>query len=524
MNKRYTEIASDYGALMVHISSYLYAAATSTKKILGFPDTAIAVYNKNGNLIYCENNNELLKAGRAIQPLLERKTFVEEVYQKTKESSAALLHYTNAYLRKGNLTTVSDVGLVAHYKKVFELWNDLNAWGHLPNLADFGHALLSKRILTFLKSVSKGSTNTLYSILAAPIERSSIAEYDIAFYSTLAHVQSRKKYRTIIMMGDKTKRELAVLRNSHLKKIIDPLVQRYDWMQYHYDGPTILSRNYFLDLLESELKQGTRGDRKVRQIEREHVANRKLQKKLESQLPLDSLQKQLLHTARVFGYLKALRKDTVFNAGRNCDSMYREIARRMKITPLQARYLTIAEVAQSLRRGACNETMINRRMESFVLYTVPRGTRLVSGAAAKKLIRHFVFVKADTSIRKITGVTAYPGKVRGKVKIIAKADDMQKMNESDILMAPATNPNVVPAMKIAAAIVTDEGGVTCHAAIISRELKKPCVIGTKIATKVFKDDDLVEVDARCGVVRKLDDRAPRGVGRRRTTKGVVKKL
>ena len=62
---------------------------------------------------------------------------------------------------------------------------------------------------------------------------------------------------------------------------------------------------------------------------------------------------------------------------------------------------------------------------------------------------------------------------------------------------------MVPVMQLAAAFVTDEGGVTCHAAIISREMKKPCVIGTKHATKVFKDGDKVEVDANKGVVKKI---------------------
>ena len=67
-----------------------------------------------------------------------------------------------------------------------------------------------------------------------------------------------------------------------------------------------------------------------------------------------------------------------------------------------------------------------------------------------------------------------------------------------------TTPDFVPAMRNAAAIVTDEGGVTSHAAIVSREMNKPCIIGTKIATQVFKDGDVVEVDAEKGVVRKLN--------------------
>jgi pyruvate,water dikinase len=59
-------------------------------------------------------------------------------------------------------------------------------------------------------------------------------------------------------------------------------------------------------------------------------------------------------------------------------------------------------------------------------------------------------------------------------------------------------------MKKAAAIVTDEGGITCHAAIISRELGVPCIIGTQIASKVFKDGELIEVKANHGVVRRVE--------------------
>lgn len=66
-----------------------------------------------------------------------------------------------------------------------------------------------------------------------------------------------------------------------------------------------------------------------------------------------------------------------------------------------------------------------------------------------------------------------------------------------------TLPDLLPAMKKASAFVTDEGGVMCHAAIIARELKKPCIIGTRIATQFLKDGDLVEVDAEKGIVKIL---------------------
>ena len=100
----------------------------------------------------------------------------------------------------------------------------------------------------------------------------------------------------------------------------------------------------------------------------------------------------------------------------------------------------------------------------------------------------------------ISGVSAYPGIIRGKVKIIFSAVDFAKINEGTILVTSTTRPDYLPYMKKVAGFVTNEGGLLSHAAILARELKKPCIIGTKIATKVLKDGDEVEVDADKGVV------------------------
>jgi pyruvate,water dikinase len=86
------------------------------------------------------------------------------------------------------------------------------------------------------------------------------------------------------------------------------------------------------------------------------------------------------------------------------------------------------------------------------------------------------------------------------VRVVETKADFAKMKAGDILVSMMTRPEFVPLMKIAAGIVTDEGGLTCHAAIVSRELKKPCVVGTQKATSILKDGDLVELDADRGIV------------------------
>ena len=87
--------------------------------------------------------------------------------------------------------------------------------------------------------------------------------------------------------------------------------------------------------------------------------------------------------------------------------------------------------------------------------------------------------------------------------VLRSSTQINKVKLGDILVAKMTRPDYVPAMRRAAAIVTNEGGMTCHAAIVSRELGIPCIVGTKIATKVLKDGDLVEVDAEKGIVKKI---------------------
>ncbi|MFA6095986.1 MAG: PEP-utilizing enzyme, partial [Candidatus Paceibacterota bacterium] len=106
-------------------------------------------------------------------------------------------------------------------------------------------------------------------------------------------------------------------------------------------------------------------------------------------------------------------------------------------------------------------------------------------------------------IKEVRGQVANRGKATGRVRIVKNKPQMQGVGRGDILVSPMTTPDFLPAMERAAAFVTDEGGITCHAAIVAREMKKPCVIGTKIATKVLKDGDMVEVDAEKGVVRIL---------------------
>jgi len=124
----------------------------------------------------------------------------------------------------------------------------------------------------------------------------------------------------------------------------------------------------------------------------------------------------------------------------------------------------------------------------------------------KELKRKKVFFeKEDISLKtsSIHGMSACKGWARGNAQLILFKKKIFDFKKGKILVAAMTSPDFLPAIKKSKAIITDEGGVTCHAAIVSRELHIPCIIGTRIATKIIKDGDLVELDANKGVVKIL---------------------
>jgi pyruvate,water dikinase len=102
----------------------------------------------------------------------------------------------------------------------------------------------------------------------------------------------------------------------------------------------------------------------------------------------------------------------------------------------------------------------------------------------------------------LRGFGASPGIAMGVARILRGANEMEKLQPGEVLVTTMTTPDMVPAMSQAAAIVTDEGGMTCHAAIVSRELGVPCVVGTREATAVVADGMEVTVDGKAGVVYK----------------------
>ncbi len=177
-------------------------------------------------------------------------------------------------------------------------------------------------------------------------------------------------------------------------------------------------------------------------------------------------------------------------------------AKQLKISIELSRYIKYDEVINYLESDEeIDQTELEKRKNPFLITS----EGIVFETIREYLTRRgFKLAELNTSATtEVKGRAAFPGKVSGVVKIILNKEEFYKFNQDNILVTSMTTPDFAPVIKKCSAFVTDEGGITCHAAIIARELKKPCVIGTKIATKIFKDGDVVEVDASKGIVKKV---------------------
>ena len=153
------------------------------------------------------------------------------------------------------------------------------------------------------------------------------------------------------------------------------------------------------------------------------------------------------------------------------------------------------------------EEEIERRRKTFGIVIDTKDT-YVYDDKAQELWDMYAEEQADTDkdVKELSGIVASVGKetkIKGQVRIVIDPKKIKDFLKGDVLVAPMTSPDYVFLMKLCSAIVTDTGGLTSHAAIVSRELHKPCIIGTKIATKVLKDGDLVEVDTNNGTIKIL---------------------
>lgn len=200
------------------------------------------------------------------------------------------------------------------------------------------------------------------------------------------------------------------------------------------------------------------------------------------------------------------RKDILNQAELLLFTIAEKLFDQWNINKKYIKYAGISEVLQGREYIKSIEGDLAKRQKGFsVLYQKDR-TAVIGYKNLKqqieKLDQIILSQIKTTGDQKISGETGNRGVVEGKVRVVRKRSEFSLFQPGEILVTGMTRPEFVPLMEKASGIITDEGGITSHAAIVSRELDKPCLIGTKIATQVLNTGDVVVLDATRGFFQK----------------------
>ena len=297
-----------------------------------------------------------------------------------------------------------------------------------------------------------------------------------------------------------------ILAHPKLHQLLKKHHQAFCWIPVYWSLDEPYSLNHFAKSLASLMNERNPNEtrRDLKELKSISRTLRDKRTKLLRQAKLPKLIERYACIVREFSRIKTIHPDDLSYTQYLLLNIYKEIARRAKMPFDDFRYLTIDEILNFLKiKKLLRKKQIMTR-KSFCILLLRDGSMSISeGQNARKVYKQELKIVKEKKQSILRGFPASQGVVKGKVTIITKLTDLRKMKAGNILVASQTNPNYLVAMKKAAAFVTDEGGITSHAAIVSRELGIPCVIGTKIATQVLKDGDFVEVDADKGIVRKI---------------------
>lgn len=318
--------------------------------------------------------------------------------------------------------------------------------------------------------------NTIFSIATAPVHQSFINQAEI---------------------------DLLKIATGQSKESLADYQKRYFWTKNNYVTAQVLTVKDF----EKEIKawkSGTKDLKKeLKRIEQTPIQNKKKKKDLFAKYSFSPLLKTLLKISEDFTWWQDERKKSTYLNIHMGSQILAEIAKRFGYEIDELKYAVAPEIPNIIKSQIPKRETLQYRRDNVAFVCTRDGYFAETGTKVEE-VRHLMMRdnKLD-EIQDIRGLSASLGRAIGTARIIKSVTEVDNVKEGDILVAVMTRPDYVSAMKKAAAIVTDEGGITSHAAIVSRELGIPCIIGTKIATQVFKDGDKLEVNANHGWVRKI---------------------
>lgn len=441
----------------------------------------IAFYFRKGKMVFLCEYEKLRSAGKKVfgKYILNQKK-CQEIWCEWQKEVKALINFQKQ-ITPEKLKNQDDEALLKTYLEWQRLYFDFWLEGLVPEISNWGaERILMKK----LKEIVKNEEEYLHylEVLASPTKPSFFqeAERDLC----IAALQRKDKEK--------------------FEKILEKYANKYFWLSNSYFETKVLKPSYFRETIEEKIKEGIDFRDEIEKINNFSKKVKKGKTKIIKELKLDRKTRRIIDALAECIWWQDLRKSYIFQANHYLVLFLREIARRKKLNYLFLMHLWPNELTKVIKGGKVPLATIKNRKKLVVARIVKGKVELLTKKRARAVVKMFE-PKTDYFQGILKGLVVSKGasKVKSKVRILKTPRQIKSMKKGEVLVASMTSPDYIIALKKASAVVTDEGGMTSHAAIVSRELGLPCIVYTKIATRVLKTGDLVEVDTRKGVIKKL---------------------
>lgn len=300
-----------------------------------------------------------------------------------------------------------------------------------------------------------------------------------------------------------------VRRNGFDKKygqLLGEHTRKYCWLSMWSIDSEPLGREYFESEIINILGKVNDPEGEIKRMKDEGKKAKELLAMTLKEIRASNKLEKLVNYLQEYIYLRTYRKNSICQAHYYHLPLLSELAKRLKLSLDEIKLMSCEEMISGIKGEIdTNEikSLVGARSGGWAVCMWQGEAKIITGVKdIIETMERFNIVAASSSMqRTVKGNVASGGIASGRVKVIRKLSEIDKIKEGDVLVTRMTTPDYVVAMRKAVAIVTDEGGITCHAAIVSREFGIPCIVGTKNATQILNDNDWVEVDAQNGVVK-----------------------
>ncbi|MFH1509446.1 MAG: PEP-utilizing enzyme [bacterium] len=459
----------------------------------------IAFTIKNKEIVFYFDSNKWQQTNKLlVKKIKSNPEVLLKIFKQIENNGKDIIKYCQE-ITATNLAKKSSKVLNSYLKTFIEKNIELYSYGLCLPVLDYQETTFFTDELT--KILKKYNQEKYFILLTTPDQETYSKRQEIDLLKLLVEIKKTKPlYKNICQQSvDQLLEEIP--NHPKVYKLLNQHTKKYCWVYYVYEGPST-NREYYLKILQEYCRQNIDPQKKLNELKKQKIDLIKKQNKIINSLSLDDYEKFIIRNAKQAVFYKAIRREYQSWSYYLIVDLLQEIAKRLRLSLQQVRMMFPAEIAKGLQSKSLNLKKINSRIKLVVYGQIDNKKFCYDGSSATAFVRdNFPLSKKYSLKKELTGTTAYRGKVTGVAKIINRPEEIKKMISGNILISAATNPNLMSAIRIAKAIITDEGGLTCHAAIVSRELQIPCVVGTKIATEVLKDGDEVEVDATNGKVK-----------------------